>query len=80
MATWSHSEKVVHHQEWRVPVGEKWGAPWQEVESAVAAAWAKYREFHGLSEDASVPGDFARFRCADDAIVISFSVGESNSD
>ncbi|KOT57074.1 MULTISPECIES: hypothetical protein [Streptomyces] len=70
MATFTTREVVTRRKEWIVPAGQPWGATWEEVDKAVAAAWAAYRERHGWLEDAPMPGDFARFYPRDEDIVI----------
>lgn len=75
MATWTRRTVRSAREEWVVPTGP-WGAPWQEIASAVSHAWALYREHHGLPEDAPQPGDFVRFTTRDDEIVVSFTTEE----
>lgn len=45
-----------------------------ELEKAVAVAYADYRRFKGLAEDAEPWGDWLRVEARDDEIVISYVV------
>lgn len=74
MATYSTREVVTRRREWIVPAGQPWGADYGEMEKALGAAAAFYREQHGLEAGASVPGDFARFFPHDEDIVIAVTV------
>lgn len=72
MATFSHRRLVSTRHEWAVPAAGPWGAAYEEIVKAVSAAWAQYRDLHGLPEDELLPGDFAHFHTTDEDIVISF--------
>lgn len=74
MATYSTREVVTRRREWIVPASQPWGAAWEELDKAVAAAAAFYRQQYGLDEGASVPGNFARIFPVDEDIVIAVTV------
>jgi hypothetical protein len=76
MATFTSRTITSTRHEWAVPAAEPWGAAYEEIGKALAVAWVKYREVHGLPEEAPMPGDFARFHVGDDEVVIAFTVEE----
>ncbi|MGW6602277.1 hypothetical protein [Streptomyces sp. NPDC055036] len=65
-------------REFIVPAERPWGAAYIEVYKAVAVAESAYREAHGLTETAVLPDDALRMTTGDDAIVISFTVEETD--
>lgn len=73
MATYTTETATVTTHRWIVPAAEPWGAAWDDIASAVGAAWAAYRAHRGLPEDAPMIGDFARVHTRDDEIVIEFT-------
>lgn len=76
MADYTTRTVVSTRREWIVPAAEPWGAAWEEIAKAASAAWAAYREHHGLPKDAPMPGDFARVHLRDDELVIAFTTEE----
>ncbi|MBA2951623.1 hypothetical protein [Streptomyces himalayensis] len=77
MATFTTRTVTSTRHEWIVPAAEPWGAPAEEVSKAWAVAAARYREAHGLPEDAAIPGNALTFHVTDDAIVISYTIEEA---
>lgn len=76
MATWTSRTITSTRREWEVPAAEPWGAAADEVAKAWEAASRAYGEAHGIPSGGLLPDDALRFRCRDDAIVISFTVEE----
>lgn len=71
MATWSHRTVTSRREEWLVPTDGPWGAAVGDIQAAIDAAWALYRETHGLPADAPRTDDYARIHATDDEAVIS---------
>lgn len=77
MADYTTRTVTSTRREWIVPAAEPWGTAWEEIAKACTAAWAAYRELHGLPADAPMPGDFARVHCRDDEVVLAFTTEET---
>lgn len=80
MADYTSRTVISTRYEWIVPTREPWGAAYEEICKALAAAWTEYRETNGLPADAPQPGNFVRFRAGDDEILISFVIEEAVTD
>ncbi|MFF7411613.1 hypothetical protein [Streptomyces lydicus] len=70
MADYNWFEEISRRVTYTVPAPQPWGTTFAEVDKAVAAAWVRYREHHGLPEDARMPEDFCRVFPWDDEIRI----------
>lgn len=79
MATYTSRTVASTRHEWIVPASQPWGATWADVSAAIGAAWSAFRELHGLTDDAPMPGDFVRLYPKDDDIVIQFTTEEPTS-
>lgn len=77
MASYSRGETVIRRRSWTVKTDVSWrGAACGEVEQAISAAAASYREAHGLPSTHRLPDDALWVGVTDDAVVVSYTIEE----
>lgn len=77
MATYTTRTVTTRTKQYVVPAAQPWGADYGEISKAARAASAELRQLRGLPPDADLMDDALRFFPADDEIIISFTIEET---